>query len=256
MGQCTFCNNKAGFLRSYHKECKNNHENGKKEIIFLVSEAGLKAKISGELKTSIEKISNENKIDKKLQYELVIKDFKNAVDTAFEDGILSESEESSLGKLQDYFSLSKDDLDRNEAFAKMVKGAILRDILEEILPNRINIDGDLPFNLQKKRKNRLGIPGCELLRRKKRTHYVGGSQGLSIRIAKGLYYRTGSFKGEKVQTSETVHVDTGLLGITNKHLYFAGSFKRFRIVKLLRLNPFLMESECREMLKQLNRSRL
>ena len=28
---------------------------------------------------------------------------------------------------------------------------------------------------------------------------------------------------------EQVHVDNGLLGVTNKHLYFVGATKRFRI---------------------------
>ena len=32
-----------------------------------------------------------------------------------------------------------------------------------------------------------------------------------------------------MQTAETVHADTGLLGLSDKHLYFAGSSKRFRI---------------------------
>ena len=52
---------------------------------------------------------------------------------------------------------------------------------------------------------------------------------VSIRIAKGIYYRTGAFKGEKVETNETIHADTGLLGITNKHIYFSGRTKNFRI---------------------------
>jgi hypothetical protein len=58
---------------------------------------------------------------------------------------------------------------------------------------------------------------------------------VSIRIAKGLYYRTGAFKGERVQTS-----DTGPLSVTNKHIYFAGPSKRFRIAynKIVAFEPF------------------
>ena len=51
----------------------------------------------------------------------------------------------------------------------------------------------------------------------------------SVRIARGLYYRTGAFKGERVQSTETVYADTGLLGATTEHLYFAGPNKGFRI---------------------------
>lgn len=61
-----------------------------------------------------------------------------------------------------------------------------------------------------------------------------------MRIAKGLYFRTGAFKGERVQTSETVHADTGLMGVTNKHIYFAGESKRFCIAynKIVSFEPF------------------
>ena len=63
---------------------------------------------------------------------------------------------------------------------------------------------------------------------------------MSIRIAKGLYYRIGAFKGEKIQTSEMIHADTGLMGVTNKHIYFVGSSKRFRIAynKIVSFEPF------------------
>ena len=47
--------------------------------------------------------------------------------------------------------------------------------------------------------------------------------------ARGLYYRVGGFRGERVQTTETTHVDTGLLAATTKHLYFSGPHKGFRV---------------------------
>jgi hypothetical protein len=48
---------------------------------------------------------------------------------------------------------------------------------------------------------------------------------------KGLYYRIGTFKGNPIVTTTTgiEHIDTGLLGITDKHFYFLGSHKSFRI---------------------------
>lgn len=104
----------------------------------------------------------------------------------------------------------------------------------------MKIDGGLPFNLQKSEKVVWVFQGVNYYEEKTRTRYVGGSHGVSVRIAKGLYYRTGAFKGERVQTSETVHANTGLLGVTNKHIYFAGPSKRFRIAynKIVAFEPF------------------
>ena len=69
----------------------------------------------------------------------------------------------------------------------------------------------------------------EYIEQKIKREYVGGSAGVSIRIARGVYYRIGAFKGHPIEKSHAVHVDTGILGITNKHIYFYGHNKKFRI---------------------------
>lgn len=39
----------------------------------------------------------------------------------------------------------------------------------------------------------------------------GTSHGLSIRVARGLYYRPSTFRSRPIEWEETVHADTGLL---------------------------------------------
>jgi len=240
MANCIYCGEPAGFLRKAHKECKQRHEQGKTEIISLISKVGSEGGDFNHLDTSIKQIASTSIIDKNTINELVVSGWEKAVEIAFEDGILSEQEEDTLDDLKEHYSLTQQMLDINGAFSKLVKGAVLRDILDGILPERMNIDGNLPFNLQKAEKIIWVFQDVDYYEEKTRTRYVGGSQGASIRIAKGLYYRTGAFKGERVQTSETVHADIGLMGITNKHIYFAGSVKRFRIAynKIVAFEPF------------------
>jgi hypothetical protein len=240
MGICIFCGKAAGFLKKSHKECKQRHEQGKSEIIFLIGKAGSQGSDLKHLETSIEQVARDSYIDKQDLNALVVAGWEKAVDIAFDDGILTEQEEMALSKLQQHFSLSQQVLDKNGAFSKIVKGAILRDILDGKLPERIQIDGNLPFNFQKTEKIVWVFQGVNYYEEKTRTRYVGGSRGVSLRIAKGVYYRTGAFKGERVQTSETIHADTGLLGVTNKHIYFSGPSKRFRIAynKIVSFEPF------------------
>src|SRR5258708_23300907 len=57
------------------------------------------------------------------------------------------------------------------------------------------------------------------MRLKDHTRYVGGSQGLSIRLIKGLYYRTGAFAGHKI-TEQGIEFHLGDLTITNKVMFF------------------------------------
>jgi len=240
MGQCIYCGRPAGFLKKTHKECKQQHEQGKSEVISLVGKIGAEGGDLHRLEKSIEHVASTSFINKDTLNSLVASGWERAVDVAFDDGLLSVEEESALSELKEHFSLPQQILDKNGAYSKLVKGAVLRDIMDGNLPERIKIDGGLPFNLQKSEKVVWVFQDVNYYEEKTRTRYVGGSQGVSIRIAKGLYYRTGAFKGERVQTSETVHADTGLLGVTNKHIYFAGPSKRFRIAynKIVAFEPF------------------
>ena len=229
MGNCIYCGEPAGFLKKTHKECKQRHEQGKSKIVSLVGKVSSEGGDLNRLESSIKQVASSSHIDSSMMKALVVSGWQRAVDVAFDDGILTEGEEAALSELKQHFSLTQQELDRKGSFTKIVKGAVLRDILDGKLPERVQVDGNLPFNLQKTEKVVWVFENVDYYEEKTRTRYVGGSQGVSIRIAKGLYYRTGAFKGERVQTSETVHADTGLLGVTNKHIYFAGPSKRFRI---------------------------
>ena len=191
---CIYCKEPAGFLKKSHKECRQQHEQGKSKIISLVSNID---NLGGDLKqieTMIEKSATTCHIDRQTLKNLVVTGWEKAVDTAFDDGILSEQEESALGELIDHFSLSQQELDNNGSYTKVIKGSVLRDVINGNLPEKIQIDGNLPFNLQKTEKIIWVFRDVDYYEQKTRTHYVGGSQGIGIRVAKGLYYRVGAFK--------------------------------------------------------------
>ena len=57
----------------------------------------------------------------------------------------------------------------------------------------------------------------------------GSSHGVSIRVARGLYYQPRTFRSRSVEWEEDVHQDTGLLGFTTKHVYFSGGRNKFRV---------------------------
>ena len=61
------------------------------------------------------------------------------------------------------------------------------------------------------------------------TSYVSRSQGVSIRLVKGLYYRIGESKGRPIKEAQLEKEGTGLLVITNLALYFLSSVKVLRV---------------------------
>ena len=138
------------------------------------------------------------------------------------------------------FGFNRDSLNSDPSYVKMVRGAVLRDVMEGHIPERMTIIGNVPFNLQKSEKLVWVFQNVKYYEMRTRRQYVGGYQGFSVRIAKGLYYRAGAFKGHPVETTQMVHVDTGFLGVTTNHIYFSGQSKGFRIKydKIVSFEPY------------------
>jgi len=240
MGKCQFCGKDAGFLRSVHKECKQAHDEGTTRILEMASRAAVSQTDFSTLQEILRNIASASFINDQLLRDLLARAWDTAVSQALEDGVLSKAEEHALVAFNDHFSLPTDILDKNGAYTRVVKAAILRDILDGNIPQRVQIEGTLPFNFQKGEALVWLFQNVPYYEPRTRTTYSGGYSGVSLRIAKGVYYRVGGFRGNPVVTTQTVLVDRGTLGITNKHIYFAGETKSFRIRydKIVSFTPY------------------
>ncbi|MCD6582596.1 MAG: hypothetical protein J7K90_12435, partial [Desulfuromusa sp.] len=178
MGNCEFCKKPAGFLRSTHKECKSQHNEASNKIVTLVAKIGANGGDLSLLENAITKSASDGFIGSGRKNQLVVRGWEKAVEKAFDDGVLTEDEEQNLTNLMSHLSLSQAQLDCNGAYTKIVKGGVLRDILEGTIPERVKIDGNLPFNLQKTEKIIWVFQDVNYYEQKKRTQYVGGSQGV------------------------------------------------------------------------------
>lgn len=257
MGKCKHCGLDAGFFRWRHAECENKFQEGKRKEIEERKIADRR------LHEGIQKITNysqlaitnrsdlislsaeisslvlANNIPNEAKETALIKAWENAVDLFLEDSILTDEEEEKLINFMETFQLSNEMLNKRGFYTKVVKAGILRDLVNGKLPQRVSIEGQLPFNLQKNEKIVWLFSGTKYYEQKTRREYVGRSAGISIRIAKGVYYRTGAFRGHPVETSETVYIGNGVLGITNKYMYYTCSQKSFRIAhnKIVSIQP-------------------
>ena len=160
---------------------------------------------------------------------LLIRAWEAAVEGTLEDGLVSLDEESALAKYASHFNLTQQGLDGNGAQTSLVQAAVIRDVTEGIVPQRQNITGTIPFNLMKSEQLVWVLQDVDYLETVVRRERRGSSHGLSIRVARGVYYRPSAFWSRPIKWEETVHADTGLLGLTTKHIYFSGSKKRFRV---------------------------
>ncbi len=163
------------------------------------------------------------------QRRLLAQAWEAAVEGSIEDGVLSLDEENALIRYLHRFDLSQTEVNVHGGYTNMIKSAVIRDAAEGLIPDRLSLDTRPPFNLMKSEQLVWLIDGVDYYEVKTRRERRGTSHGVSIRVAKGLYYSPRTFRSRAVEWEETVHEDTGLLGVTSKHLYFHGPRKRFRI---------------------------
>ena len=198
-------------------------------ITAQAQRAALATGDSGAALQELENTLRRARISNTHRRQLLIRAWETAVEGAIEDGILSLDEEAALHQYLDRFGLTASDVSANGAHTTLVQAAVIRDITMGIIPNRQNVQGHIPFNLMKSEQLVWVIDGVDYLETVVRRERRGSSQGVSIRVAKGLYYSPRQFRSRAVEWEETVKADTGLLGLTTKHIYFAGSRKKFRV---------------------------
>lgn len=197
-------------------------------ITFIARQAALSGKDADTHLGTIGSAIQDSGLSAAEQRRLLIRAWEAAIHGAIEDGLLTLEEESSLVRYMEHFDLGQHDLNGNGAYSIMVEAIVLREVSEGIIPQRCNVVG-LPINLQKSEQLVWAFNDVDYYELKTKRERRGTSHGVSIRVARGLYYSPRQFRSQSYEWDETVHAGTGVLAITNKHIYFHGGNKSFRI---------------------------
>lgn len=162
------------------------------------------------------------------------KAFKQHYSVVMEDNLLTEEELISIDRLLGFLNLNSSLIEKE--LKEIAKHLTLRDIsigrLPQVETSAIALKRDelahfiVLANLREERVISRG--------------YKGGSQGVSIRIAKGMTYRVGQNRGKLVSEKGIVDVDSGDFIVTSQRLIFIGAKKSFsyEYKKLLAWNVF------------------
>lgn len=194
MGDCIYCGNPAGFLRKKHPECEQKYTEGWTQMVDYSRDTALGVKPLDSLVPTITKVASTSFVPPERIREAMTRGWSQAVSKFLEDNILQEDEEHKLVEFMNRFKFDQQSLDADGSYTKVVKAGTLRDIMDGRLPRRIKMDSSLPFNFQKDETPVWAFTTVRYFEDKVRREYVGGYQGVSVRVAKGLYYRTGGFR--------------------------------------------------------------
>jgi hypothetical protein len=156
------------------------------------------------------------------------------------NGIITDQEQKKIDDYVNYLSLPINNLPakyQNTEISKIGQVAILKSIQRGIVPkNQISV----PILLGKNESVLWSYNGVSMYEEKITKEWVGRSGGFSIRIIKGVYYRTGQIKSRPVEHSSMVQLGIGSLYVTNKNLIFNSPTKGVKIpyTKIVGVTPY------------------
>jgi hypothetical protein len=198
-------------------------------IVDAIDNAFSSANIADSLPSFVHDTAESGFIDSQAERKFLVDGWTRALNRFLEPGLFDASQEALLVRFKELFHLSNEELGAANAYPLMVKAEALRDLTSGKLPDRCHIVGTLPINLHKDERLVWAFPDTNYYTHKTQRKYVGASAGVSVRVAKGLYFHTSSFRGNPIDVSTTQKVDTGIFAVTNKNLYFAGPIKAIRV---------------------------
>ena len=240
MSNCRYCGKPAGFLHGKHKECETAHVEGMAKLTKTIALAFQTTALPEDLPQVLQRISDTAFISKAAERSQLIVGWAQALELMMEHGVPSESQEQRLSEFREQFGLTQDDLNQSGAYERMVRACVLREVMHGQISKRCNVQGQIPVNLQKGEQAVWAFPRTQYLEDRTRREYVGRSSGVSVRIAKGVYLRSGAFRGQPVDRTVRQHVDSGTMLVTDRNLYFAGPQKSLRVpyAKVVSFQPY------------------
>jgi hypothetical protein len=237
VGTCRFCGQPAGFLKRQHKECRLRHDEAASKITeFFVKALGSSMDPS-RFRTMTEEIAHNNLISDKEIRELAITGLQKMITSASTHEAMSEEEDQRISGLCNTFNIQVNEL--GDSGMRFAKSQILRRLDEGKFPSGVHLTG-IPINLERNERPIWLFNNVRYSTIRQRTRYVGASQGMSIRVMKGVYYRAGAFKGEPIRTEHLSEEGRGILVITSHNVYFWSPLKAFKIPlkKILAMQPY------------------
>jgi hypothetical protein len=243
MGKCAYCGEPAGWFKSTHEGCLQAHTAAKATMVALIGKwlpEHPDVTDFTPLIQELNQIAARGYIDETTGRAQCRDGIYAALDRYLDDNLLSKLEEEHLFAAAEALGLDSEYLVKYPLTRRLYGACIIRRVVE-------GESWEKPWNATE-----LGLilggdeellwveNGLTLKEPKTSRTYVGASAGVSVRVAGGVYFRVGQFKGHPVDRTEVVEVGKGRLALTNQQLYFLSPAKGFRLPyrKLVSVIPF------------------
>jgi hypothetical protein len=149
--------------------------------------------------------------------------YDRALNAVTIDGTVSAEGQTKVERIEQFLKIPGNEI--ADSKRRLGRARVLSEIRDGHVPN-INVQNLI---LQKGEQAHWAESSAILEERVVAKHYEGRSQGISVRIAKGVTYRVGAQRGQLITDKAILPVSSGYLVVTSKRLIFQGDKKSFNI---------------------------
>jgi hypothetical protein len=247
IGQCSYCGQPAGLLRSSHKECQARHEQAIKTIESTAQQGVLRPCDLGALENQLRNTASSGWVPdaefrgalvSAAEQALAARDAASGADQP--NTLITHQEEAALADFLKQFKLAvQPDLEPRGWAMRIALELTIRGVLEGELPRHFDCAGLPMFNLAAGESVVWAVGGAELLEEKTVRSVAGYYGGPSFRLARGVYWRMGGFRAHPISHTQVVVADRGVAAFGTLNFYFGGAKSDLRVpwAKVVAFHP-------------------
>ena len=185
----------------------------------IVQQAAAQGGVSGAKEEQVRQMLSQLNVSAMQLQKTALPSLRNAFARAIQADSISKEQVVSLVNLQNILDVRDDQIQEEKSKLSHLY------VVSEIQQGRLPTATDDELVLKKAEVIHWRVTASLLEERVVERGYVGGSHGVSVRIAKGLTYHVGSSRGHLVSRSAVVPVSRGHLLVTNQRIVFRGDSK-------------------------------
>ncbi len=219
MALCQYCQRPAGWMKNAHPECIDTRRQGAVAALRKFQQALDRNVDVQTFCRMVRDMARASYLSEGEVQQLAVSGIADTLDRGLSDHVLNEFESGRIIDLIHGFDLKDQDL--GDVPAKIGKAVTLREIDAGRMTEVASLgNGNLPVKFRSGEGLLWAFANAEYYQARSKTAYLGASQGMSVRVAKGVYYRIGSARGEAIRTDYLAHQANGALIISNRAIYF------------------------------------
>ena len=243
MGICKYCGEKAGWFSDVHEACATLSQQGCAQITAMVNSA-IKDKINlptgqdtqtfasqlwSALEQTVDQIVTAHKTPAGNVRQALFQGWSTGAGELATAEPLSIEKFNVIVKLYKLMGFNEQDIRRSDGNIAAAFSLLLWAVMVHGDPSEFASDHSHPFNLQSGEIPLMFFGSVVYSKETVSRSYQSGYGGMSVRLARGMYYHFGGFKGQRIESSSLQEIDYGSLLLTTRNFYFGGEHTNFRI---------------------------